>query len=100
MQKRVSDFLQEFDLETDVESRMLDLVSETGEMAKEVLKSTNYGQQDFQASPDWEEELGDCLFSLCALAEQTDVDIDTALDRVLEKYRTRFRNKGDISSGR
>ena len=99
MQERVSAFLEEFDLATDVASRMLDLVSETGEMAKEVLTATNYGENDFTPTENWEEEIGDCLFTLCALAEETDIDLDAALQKVLQKYRQRFADKGDISSG-
>lgn len=100
MQKRVAAFVQEFSLETTAESRMLDLVSETGELAKEILKSTDYGQQDFTPNAGWEEELGDCLFTLCALAQQTDVDLEQALDKVLQKYKARFADKGDVSSGK
>ena len=40
MQSKVSDFVEENQLETEVEIRLLDLMSELGELSKESLKST------------------------------------------------------------
>ena len=37
-QNRVARFVEEYDLEAGVEIRLLDLISEIGEVAKEVLK--------------------------------------------------------------
>ena len=42
-QKRVKDFMGEQGLSFSPEARMLDLVSEVGELAKEVLKGSDYG---------------------------------------------------------
>jgi hypothetical protein len=43
-------------LETDVAHRVLDLTSEIGEVAKEVLTSTRYGKTRFKKSESWEVE--------------------------------------------
>jgi NTP pyrophosphatase (non-canonical NTP hydrolase) len=63
-QLAVADFVQRHGLEADVEHRLLDLVSEVGELAKEVLKSTQYGRAHGALTPNWQVELGDVLFSL------------------------------------
>ena len=46
-QQRVKDLMARYGLGTDPQVRMLDLSSEVGELAKEVLKSTAYGTRAF-----------------------------------------------------
>lgn len=41
----VARFVESNDLEISVPARLLDLVSEVGELAKEVLKATRYGRE-------------------------------------------------------
>lgn len=69
-----------------------------GELAKEVLKGTNYGKSVFAEDDKWSLELGDVLFSLICLANTTGVDLREGLNMVLDKYEKRFLGKGDISS--
>lgn len=68
-QQRVKDWMVRYGLGTDPQARMLDLSSEVGELAKEVLKSTAYGTKPFTPTASLEEELGDCLFSLLCLSQ-------------------------------
>lgn len=97
----VADFVREHELEAPVHARLLDLTSEVGELAKDALKSTNYGREPFEQAPEgWEGELGDVLFALICLANSTGVDMDTALNGALEKYRGRMEQGGDAGSGR
>lgn len=100
IQKKVQDFVRTHDIETDIKSRMLDLQSEIGELAKEILKSTHYGKTEFIPDADWENELGDALFALICLANQTDVYLDSALKKALQKYERRLAEKGNVDSGR
>ena len=58
----VSSFVLENGLSTNVVVRFQALVSEVGELAKEVLKGTDYGKQTFLPTPGWSMELGDVLF--------------------------------------
>lgn len=81
------------------ESRYIDLVSEIGELGKEIIKSTDYGKRAFGTSKSFEDEMGDCLFSLLALCCEADIDAASALDRALRKYEKRFSASGSISSG-
>ena len=83
-------------LGADPQVRMLDLASEVGELAKEVLRSTDYGAKPFAPSPCLEEELGDCFFSLLCLSQALGIDGETALGKALEKYEMRYLGSGGI----
>jgi NTP pyrophosphatase (non-canonical NTP hydrolase) len=98
-QLRVADFAAKHNLETGVESRLLDLMSELGEVAKEALKGSQYGAAEFVPTADWEEELADAFFSLICIANTTKVDLDSALKQVLGKYESRLTERGDAGSG-
>ena len=81
-----------------VSARMLDIVSEVGELSKEVLKSTTYGTKDFSVTEDYEMEFGDVLYSLLSLANETGIDSEKALDKILAKYKARIEKKGSMGS--
>ena len=98
MQKSVEKFIKEYNLATTVEARFIDLVSEVGELGKEILKGNDYGKTPHKNSAKLSDEIGDCLFSLLALCCESGVDAEDALKGVLEKYRKRFASKGDIGS--
>lgn len=97
-QQQVAAFLETHELDGDPAFRILDLVSEVGEIAKDANESTEYGAspEDLDVKTD---ELGDALFSLLAVAESLDVDADDALDEALEKYRVRMDESDTPSSG-
>lgn len=99
-QQRVADFVARHRLETDAAHRLLDAVSELGELAKEVLKATSYGRKKFAPTPAWRDEFGDVAFAFLCLAHTTGVDFDAAVDAALKKYARRHRARGAISSGR
>jgi NTP pyrophosphatase (non-canonical NTP hydrolase) len=79
-------------------SRLLDFVSEVGELSKEVLKATNYGRTSFRPPDGWTGELGDVFFSLICLANSTGVDLEAALDGALGKYRERLARRSGIGT--
>lgn len=97
MQDRVREFVAEHDLDAPPEYRLLDLVSEVGELAKDACESTDYGASGEGAVTS--DELGDALFCLLALADSLDLDADEALDEALAKYETRLIETGDAGSG-
>ena len=103
MQNKVKSFNEEKDCHfkpMSPEARMLDIMSEVGELGKEILKNTKYGTADFTLTEDFVMEYGDVLYSLLSLANETGVDSASALDMAIEKYRTRIKQKGDMGSGR
>jgi NTP pyrophosphatase (non-canonical NTP hydrolase) len=97
-QERVAAFLAAHDLEADPAYRVLDLAAETGEIAADAAKSTEYGADPGSLAVS-EGEIGDALFSLLAVAEAVDVDAGAALEASLAKYERRTSETGDPGSG-
>ncbi|MFB6361292.1 MAG: MazG nucleotide pyrophosphohydrolase domain-containing protein [Halobacteriales archaeon] len=96
-QRDVAEFVAAHDLAADPAYRVLDLVSEVGEVAKEINLSTEYGRSagaDIAA-----DELGDTIFALLALCEAVDVDATAALQSAIAKYDARLEESGDAGSG-
>lgn len=98
MQNKVNKTVEEYHLSCGASVRYMDLVSEIGELGKEILKETEYGQKDYSLNETSMEEMGDCIFSLLALCSEMGIDADAALDYALEKYKKRFWEKGTVSS--
>jgi threonine synthase len=97
-QQRVIDFIRRYRLRHDPSVHALDLVSEVGEVAKEVLLATDYGQRSPQFRPELTEELGDAFYSLLALTDACGVDADSALNAALKKYEHRLAERGNAGS--
>ncbi len=99
MQKSVQAFCSEHNLNAPPNARFLDLVSEIGEVAKEFLQATSYGQRDeLKKNHAIIIEFGDLVFSLMALGNSLGVDAREALDLALDKYEERIKNKNTPSS--
>jgi len=97
-QQRTAAFTQHYDLFHDPTTHALDLVSEVGEVVKEILLATDYGQKPLQFRPELAGEIGDTLYSLLVLAEACDVDADDALNATLQKYEHRLATHGSTGS--
>ena len=89
MQELVKEFVEKQGWRTDAQSRYLDLVSEVGELGKEILLSTNYGKSDFSSTQSMADEMGDCLFSLLALCTEMGINAEEALKQSMAKYEAR-----------
>ncbi len=97
-QARTRDFMQRHGLGRTPQTHALDVVAEIGEVAKVLLEASDYGQSPPKPSSNMTDELGDTFYSLIALAESLDVDLEAALERALEKYRTRLAAQGHPGS--
>jgi NTP pyrophosphatase (non-canonical NTP hydrolase) len=97
-QQQVAAFAQQHDLLHDPATHALDLVSEVGEVAKEILLATDYSRTPPHFRPEFAGELGDALYSLLVLAEACGVDTDDALNATLQKYERRLVDHGDTGS--
>lgn len=84
----------------DVSVRALFLASEVGELAKEVIKGTAYGERPFEVTEAFKEELGDALVDLALLATSANVTLAECLDVALVKLRARLARQGHVGSGR
>ena|GEM_PF-217365 len=98
MQPHVQAFINKHNLQTTPQARYIDLVSEVGELGKEILSSTDYGKQPFAQTSKHADEIGDCLFSLLALCSTMGINAKDALHGALAKYAKRFQQKGSIGS--
>ena len=103
MQNKVKNFNDNKGVHTrpmPVSARIMDINSEIGELAKEYLKCTKYGTQDFQITEDFIMEYGDVLYSLLSLANEVNIDANHSLDMILDKYQKRISQNNDMGSGR
>jgi NTP pyrophosphatase (non-canonical NTP hydrolase) len=97
-QTRATEFAQKYHLQHEAGVHALDLCSETGEVARELLLATDYGRRSFQISPAVAAELGDVLYSLCMLATAVNVDLESAFTATLNKYENRWQARGNPGS--
>ena len=70
------------------------LVEEVGEVAR--VMSRTYGDQSFKKSDEQKklpDELADVLFTLFAIANQTDVNLTKAFQKNIEKKNKRDKNR-------
>lgn len=98
LQAKIKAFCRQHKMDAPLPYRLLDLVSEVGEVAKEVLKMSDYGRESIRYRPTLKDELGDLLFALIALANTYDIDLEEALDQALAKYAKRIHDQGSASS--
>lgn len=71
-------------------TNMVLLTEEVGELARIIARK--YGEQSFKESDkdkNMEEEMADILFVLICLANQTGIDLNSALEKNLEKKTLR-----------
>lgn len=97
-QQQVAEFLRRHELSRDPATHALDLVSEVGELTKELLEATDYGERPSRFGSGLLEEFGDVLYSLLALAEICDIEADEALRGALRKYERRLAERGKVGS--
>ena len=97
-QQRVAQFIETHELDAPPAYRLLDLVSELGEVAKDAAESTAYGQEPDALTVN-ADEVGDTLFALLAFADSVEIDASGALSEALEKYEQRLKESGSAASG-
>jgi NTP pyrophosphatase (non-canonical NTP hydrolase) len=97
-QQQVAVFAQQHNLLRDPSTHALDLVSELGEIAKEVLLATDYGQRAPQFRSELAGEIGDALYSLLVFAEACGIDAGDSLGATLQKYERRLVERGGAGS--
>ena len=62
-----------------------------------MLKMTDYGRKKPEYREEMKSEMGDLLYSTITLANSFDIDLEEALNSVLQKYETRLL-KGSAGS--
>lgn len=97
--ERLRNFNKKADLEMDPSERINDMISEIGELSKEILKATEYGDSELKMNSQIKDEFGDVYYCLLSLAEELNIDPDEALEQSLDKYQERFEEKEHVGSG-
>ena len=96
-QQKVEEFMNKYELEGTTAFRIMDLVSEVGEIVSDATKSAEYGMSEEELEVN-QDEFGDVVFSLCAIANDLGVDLEEAFEEALSKYEERLDQKGDPGS--
>jgi NTP pyrophosphatase (non-canonical NTP hydrolase) len=92
LQRMVAEYCDKANRSLSLPNRALDVCGETGELAQEVLRDTDYGKRRIvKVSKRAVAEFGDSLFSLLCMANEMDVDIEKVLKSTLEKYERQRR---------
>jgi NTP pyrophosphatase (non-canonical NTP hydrolase) len=94
LQAAIEAFINNHDLALTPDVGIVDLTAEVGELAKEVLKSTDYGEQEAEYTDTVGDEIGDVLYSLINLANAYDVDLEESLEKTIKKYQRRIQQGG------
>jgi NTP pyrophosphatase (non-canonical NTP hydrolase) len=97
LQAKIKKFCKENNLESPPEHRVLDTMSELGEVAKEILKMSDYGRKPFKYREELKSEIGDLFYSIITIANSFDIDLEDALNMIFEKYKKRLK-KGSADS--
>ncbi|MBU1038664.1 MazG-like family protein [Patescibacteria group bacterium] len=97
LQEEIKIFCQVNGLIRPVEYQLLDMVSELGEVAKEILRSSDYGKKPVEYKEELKQELGDVLYSLITVANGLDIDLELAVKQAIVKYQARL-TKGSPGS--
>ena len=103
LQKKVDTFSKKNNLSKNPDILIIDLTSEIGELAKEIIKSTDYGTNKIRKiTPETKSEIGDVLFVLIRLANELEMDLDSSILKVIEKYskRKKINKSKKIGSGK
>ena len=82
------------DKKTEAFAIMLKISEESGELAREVLRSFGYANQERLNEPSrLDNELADVLINTILLARCLDIDVPHILERRMEMIREKIKNK-------
>lgn len=85
------EFIAQHNLETQPAFSLLDVMAELGDVARELLKSTDYGRHPETAdSTQMREAIGDLMFSVAYLSTLYDVDPEAALWESVRKFESKL----------
>lgn len=98
-QLQVKNFINSYPQPMNINTCVLDLISEAGEVAKEVNISSAWGKYvSPKLRPNFKKELAQVLFTVYQLAEITGVDVEAALAEVISDFEDRYQRQGHTGS--
>ena len=87
----LKEFIAQHRLETQPAFSLLDIMSELGEVAKELLKATDYGRHpDTPDAARMRDEIDDLMFAVAYLSTLYDVDPEAAMWESVRKFERRL----------
>jgi len=87
-----------YKLECPPEIRFMDLASEVGELGKALLEASDYGKKPCIPNENIAEEIGDVIFSLACIANNLEIDLASAMEAAISKYKIRHEKSGSVGS--
>ena len=106
MQRVVKDFIEKEGFEWSRLIQFTHLVEEVGEVGEALAvmegeRKAGSGESGLADHSDIEEEIGDVMFSLSALANKCNVDMELAFDKTIKRYKKKAsrRDQNMQSSG-
>jgi hypothetical protein len=79
------------ELHATVPTLLLELQTLLGSLAASVTSETDRGRRPFRPGPDWTARLGDLAYGVYLLADQTGVDVATAVTATATQLHGRVR---------
>lgn len=96
VQTKVAQAADKLGLHANAPSLTLTLLSEIGRLSDEVLAATANGRRPFRPTEGWEQRLADLAFTVINLADQTGVDLATALDGTIARHEANSKPVDDL----
>jgi NTP pyrophosphatase (non-canonical NTP hydrolase) len=85
VQTKVAQAADKLGLHANAPTLTLTLLTEVGRLADEVLAATGGGRRPFRPTDEWQQRLADITFTVVNLADQTGVDLATAMDATIAR---------------
>jgi NTP pyrophosphatase (non-canonical NTP hydrolase) len=96
VQTKVSQAADKLGLHANAPTLTLTLLSELGRLSDEVLAATGGGRRVFRPTEGWQQRLADIAFTVINLADQTGVDLATALDGTIARHEANAKPVDDL----
>jgi len=85
------DFIALHDLETAPEYSALDVCAQSGKLAQEILRATNYGREDADSqTAQMQTRIGDLMFALAYLSTLYNVDPEAAMWESVRRFEEKL----------
>jgi hypothetical protein len=96
VQQRVAQTADKLGLHANAPTLTLTLLTEIGRLAEDVLAATEGGRRPFRPTGEWDQRLADIVFTVVNLADQTSVDLATALEGAIARQEANAKPVDDL----
>jgi hypothetical protein len=96
LQTKVAQAADKLGLHANAPTLTLTLVTEVGALADDVLTATGSGRRPFRPTEAWDQRLADIIFTMINLADQTGVDLTTAVEATIARHEANTKPVDDL----